>query len=514
MSKADSNRITACLVVLCLLPACAPAWAGLPPARQLIRQTDDACKRYEKRTGESADLPLIRLAKAQTYMGDYVGTLQTVGRISDSLWRYMALSAYLEIRFERTGTVSEIPADAFGMTDSEKDAKRQTRIAIAKFLAAAGRLPEALDVLPNDEHNIGAAWDLVAFYLFLAEDQTQRGDKRGAVASLEHAWSILCRFERLKNSVSVEWLDTIAKLWLQLGEQERALDVKNELRRLAHDWSTNKEANRYVAWAWARVGKLEALFGQDDAAHEAFREALRLANTAAQNAKDVAAQNAEEEDITRAHLRVGHEAQTLGKIGTWQFAAGQLAEAAKTYAKATVAAGRIQDDGQHDYALGKLLELQLDGGDIKGALETLEQMRRAYWKAEYQCRCAEKLAEDGKLAACRRLLEQAEALADRESEPNNSTSMFTKIAEARAKAEDLSAAKRCLEKALQVSRKTEANDHHQWIARSQVRVGLFEDAYETIMAIPEAEWRLIPLAELAHQTAKREALSQKKAAER
>jgi hypothetical protein len=85
-----------------------------------------------------------------------------------------------------------------------------------------------------------------------------------------------------------------------------------------------------------------------------------------------------------------------------------------------------------------------------------------------------------------------------------------KAAEAKAKAGDLPGAKRCLEKAVDVSRATMANDYHQEIARAQDRIGLLEDAYRTIKDIPQPEWRSLPLAELARETAKREAATGKR----
>src|SRR5262249_36941508 len=146
---------------------------------------------------------------------------------------------------------------------------------------------------------------------------------------------------------------------------------------------------------------------------------------------------------------------------------------------------------------------------VEGALKTLERMQSTYWKALGYCECAGKLASEGQRFAAQQLLDKAEALAATESEPKTSADMLVKIAEARAKTADLLVAKRCLEKAIKASQATKANDAHQWIARCQVRVGLLEDAHETIRAMQQLESRLLPLAELTREAAKKQALARK-----
>lgn len=254
---------------------------------------------------------------------------------------------------------------------------------------------------------------------------------------------------------------------------------------------------------WAHVGKIQALLGQEKLAREAFDEALRQAEADDQNMKDAG---------FKPYLRDSMYIDTVGRIGTWQFAAGLKTEAAQSYGQAIARAEKIERGS--GYLLCDFVESQSNEGDIAGALKTLENMQDAYWKALAYCRCAKKLVGEGRPADSRDLLEKAEKLADVEPEPRNSTDMFVKIAEVQAKAGDLPAAKRSLEKALKISRSTKANDHHQSIARCQVSIGFLEDAYETIAAIQEAEWRALPLAELARAAAKKKAVARKEGADK
>jgi len=67
-----------------------------------------------------------------------------------------------------------------------------------------------------------------------------------------------------------------------------------------------------------------------------------------------------------------------------------------------------------------------------------------------------------------------------------------------------------LKQALKVSTDKD-NAYHQSIARCQIRLGQFAEAYATIQGIRERQFRLLPLAELARELAKQEALARKKA---
>lgn len=502
VTRADRGFTARYLGLVCLVLAFSEASAELPPARELIRQTQDACKEYEDREGEKAGWPLLELAKAQAYTGDYAQNIETARSIP-GFWKVAAVCGCWQIHFEHTGTIAEFPAELFAESDLDKLENTTARVEIAKVLAKAGRLGEATKFLPKDEENRGTAYSLTEFYLFLAQEQAQRGDRQGAATNLKRAATFSERFK--DNPKRVEWIETMVRVWIKIENQAEARAARDAAVQLLRE-RRKKKPNEYLSLYWARLGKLHVLLGQQNLAREAFAEALRLADAADKNAK--------EEGIQDENLRADSYSRAVAQIGAWQFTCGFKTEAAESYRRAVARAEQIQPDGMRDYQLLRLLELQRDEGDIDGALKTLERMQSAYYKTLGYCSCAQKLATDGQAPAAQRLLQKAEALADAEPEPKHSTDMWGKIAEVKAKAHDLPAAKHCLERALKLSRGTEANDHHQWIARCQIRLGLLDDAHQTIRAIPQPEWRLLPLAELTHQAAKRDAMARKKGVEK
>jgi tetratricopeptide (TPR) repeat protein len=474
----------------------------LPPVQQLLQQSEEACKSFEKSTGEQAAWPLAEVAKAKACADDYAGAMR-IAQTLPSFWKYATLTTCWEIHFQQSGTVADVPLQTSGESEIEKALDAHMRTEMAKVLVAAGRLTEATKLLPQEHGSPGTADDLTEFYVFLARDHIRRGDRQRAGTAIRSAWAISERAEARRNRVEVslarcEGIEAVVKLWIQLGDREQARAATDAATKRVSDWNDTGKPSTSLALAWAWVGKLHALLGHDRTAAKAFRRALQVANTADQDRR--------EDDFRTEEMRAQDRVRALGRIGAWQFAAGRKDEAADTYKKAIEGARQVRDGQGHDSVLLTILESQAKEGDIRGALQTLEQIQDAYWKALGYCRCAEKLTAAGPSRLAQELLQKAETLADAVREPRNITGIFEKIATAHARAGCLPAAKRCLAKALAVSRNAKDQPYHQGIARCQIRIGLLEDAYETIQAMQDRPEHLLPLAELAHQASKRQAL--------
>jgi tetratricopeptide (TPR) repeat protein len=455
----------------------------LPPARQLIRQVQDICKNQE-----NTDWPLSLLAEAQAYAGDHAAAVRTAKAIPAPLWRYVAVVVCWQIHFQRTGAVGKLFGDP-GDLELDKALDEAGRAYLAEIIAKAGQLAEAKKLLPTARQTTIPI--LMKFYLSVGEHQAKGGKRQEGVASLKQAWTLCQKFEG--PPARIMWLEEMVKLAVQLAEPAQALRFKNAALDLVQDKSRERSAGQ-LALDWARMGKLHGHLKERDLAREAFRKALSFSETGFSEPQEYVA--------------------WLGRFAAWQYAAGLKSEAAEGFAKALARSKDIDRDGQRNHYLLTLLEAQGDAGDVDGAMKVVHHMRGnngAYYQALGYCACAGKLVAHGQPRAAQELLTKAEALADApEHEARNSTHVFTKIAELKAKAGDLPGAKRCLRKALAVSAAGKKNDHHQAIARSQVRIGLLEDAYQTIQLIPEMRWRLLPLAELAREAAKRESLPRKK----
>jgi tetratricopeptide (TPR) repeat protein len=212
-----------------------------------------------------------------------------------------------EIQFQLTGEVAELPADAFGESDSEKTDSIIVRGGIAKVLARSGRLAEATKFLPKDEANLATVLILAEFHLLVAEAHAQRGHRQQATLSLQRGWTLV---QRLPDFGKMERSEAIGKLWLQLGDRPQALAAQDAALKRLRDRSTKEKPNKSLALDWARAGKLQALLGQDERAREAFREALRQAHAVDQSPKD--------EDFRDEDLRADDYIETVGQIGAWQ----------------------------------------------------------------------------------------------------------------------------------------------------------------------------------------------------
>jgi hypothetical protein len=475
--------------------------AGLPGTQQLIRETKKTCIQQQKEKGDNIDWPLMELAAAQAYALDYEGALQTARLMSGNAFMIPAFFTCWKIYFERTDRIAELPKDPPGDNDIEKGLHAGIRLEAAKVLIKAGENKAAAKFLPKDGDDLGRDRNafFAEFYLALAEDQVQRGDREGADKSLQRSFASWKRFRYAV--MHLDWVESMVKLWLQLGNREQAILAKEAALRLVQELSQNSKPVEYFGLNWAQIGKLYLLLNEDKLAREAFAEGHRLVEAADRRAK---------EENRGRNPNVERYIRTMGQIGTRQFVSGMKHEATASYTKAITKAEEIGDARGRDYELDNLVKLQCDAGDVEGALKTLEHIRGLYRKARGCCACAGGFVAVGQRSAAQRLLEKAAAFAD--ADPENSCHIFLEIAKVKGKAEEQSAAKEYCDKALQLSRATKDNRHHQSIARCQVRVGLFEDAYETIMAIQEVKFRLLPLAELAHQAARKEALAQKKGA--
>ncbi len=482
-----------------------PCRGELPSVKELIRRTEAACAVQEKEVEGSAAWALQSLAEAKAYTGDFAGAVRTAQSIT-GLWQGFAYIQCWVIHFEQTGALAELPPDAFSETnDLEKVSKIQARIDMAKALIKAGRTAQAMKHLPQgkDQETRENALFLQGFYVFLVEYHRNRGDSREAAASLRRGWEV---FQNSGVRISrFDWFETVAKLWLKLGDRAQASSVKDETVRQLREYTRRSEPHQLMSVEWARIAALHAYFGDDELAREAFRESLRVAEAAYRKERD--------DGIGRGmkDYYIANYADNLGQVAAYQFRAGRKSAAANALDQSISLFSQIRDIGQRNYRLSKVLDYLADEGDFEGAVKSLQAMTSAYYQMGGYCRCAKNLVAAGRTLEGLRYLAMAEALANKERESNDFKGPLEEFAEIKAKAGDLAAARAVLAKGLAISRATQVKDLHQGIARCQVRLGLLDDAYETIREIPQPNFRVWPLSELACEAAKREALRKKKA---
>jgi tetratricopeptide (TPR) repeat protein len=478
--------VAICSLLTCTIPA---AHAKMPPVKELIRRGLEECK-----NAEDADWPMQLLALAQAHLGQHKDAVRTAQAIPSQLWRNTALLECWQIRFEATGVIGELLEGA-AESEEERISIAISRYFAAKFLAKAGKLEAAKKFLPKDAGDRWSAFNLADYYLFLAERQAAKGDRKGALASL-------LEVEKLADHYTGDRFEfgyQTARLCLKLGNREQALKAQKRTSTLLQELL--KKSPQQAAFLYARLGRLHALFSETELARQAFEKAILL--------NKIEPVENDDDDPSAADYRVIDPMLRATEVGIWQLEAGFKKEAAATFRKVIELSKKIKDDGRHDSQLLRFAEKQCETKEFGGALITIAEMRGDYWKALGYCTCAKQNDAKDQERVRRFLLEKAETLADAEPKPLNSTDMFARIAEVHGKLGDLPAAKRCLGKALKIS-SANKNAHRQNIARSQVRLGLFDDAHETIIGIEPARFQLLPLAELAKEAARTQAKAFKK----
>jgi tetratricopeptide (TPR) repeat protein len=475
--------------------------AELPSVQELIRQTSETCRRVRTETDEIPDWGLMELANAQAWAGDYTAALETARSVSVKGFREITLANCWVIEFERTGVIEPFPVQDPGNSEIEQSLYGTVKVSAAQALAKAGKLDEAKKFLPQDRGDRECGLDLTTFYMALAEDQFRHGDRGGTAASLREAWTIAARFDG-DVYFHIGWIHTMVDLWLKLGDKPNAKVGKDSALAFLQRRGNKENPSKTLALAWARQGKLHAVFGENELAREAFVEAIQTANGADEINKA--------EGLYDSDFRAGEHAEVLGRIGAWQLAAGVKDDAQESFRKALTRLDEIKEELKRDHNLLKIVDLQRGAGVVDEALKSIERMKSVYYRASACCHCAETLSSGDRKAEARQLLLRAVELADGKRDPDQTPHMLVEIAETKAKVADLTSARPYYQKAIEISLATQDHNWHQAIARSQLRLGLFEDAYETALGIPNLYYRSLPLAELTEEVAKKEALARKK----
>jgi tetratricopeptide (TPR) repeat protein len=458
----------------------------LPPVTELIRETQAACAEFEKRHDHVSDSPLMELAEAQAYVGDYAGARQSAEKLSN-IWRQISLSTLLEIRFEHDGVAPAVPRLKSGSAweDICNALPSQT---VIKCLIKAGRLDEARKRFCEDEGNRSSAYELAELTLLLADAQIRQADWFAAAESLRRAMEYV---ERVGVGMkSVEWLERMAPLWLKMDNRVQAAVVRDMAARLTRDWIMKSPASCYMALALARVGKIQAALGDKDAARETFRQALRLEDAANEKAS---------QEPGPAFLHQRQHAKTVCEIGAWQHVAGLKGDAVRSFELASATTDTITDSSQRDGAFLDLVKLQTAAPDIDSAVASIVRMRDPYWQVNGYCQIAKSLAANGKGVEAKSFVEKAAEKMRLGSSPANTVSMHIELGETLALLGETAAAKKRYDAAMTLA---DEDGPRQWIARSQVRTGFLEDAYRTIQSISDPDLRLWPLAELSKRVAK------------
>jgi len=371
---------------------------ALPPVGELIRLVERECKNHE-----NPDWQLTDLAVAQAYVGDHAAAWRTARSITALLWRNAALVQCWQIRFEFTGTMSELPAEGPEDPVLGTFATDFLRAECAKVLAKAGRADEAIKLLPKKASSQRSTRVLLDFHLFLAQLQADRGNKQAAADSLKQG---LEHVQRLRGQ-PIEFVEAMIKIWLQLGDQKNA----HALKSLALDLGREVRGARPedAALTAARLAKIHALLGEKREARDSFRRAIRLEDAQGPD------NEGDREFLAQRYMFA------LGQFGAWQLAAGFKADAAETFGKALACA---KEASERDYDLLRLVEHWARAGDVEGAVRGIEGMKKSYYKSLAYCRCAEKLIKDAQRIAGKQMLDKAEALVRVETEPRNISDLF------------------------------------------------------------------------------------------
>jgi hypothetical protein len=499
----------ALLVVLScglLLPS---ARAELPSVRELIRETKEACEALDDELGEALAWPLSALASAQAYAGDYEGAVKTARSLPNP-FQYASLLTAWEIHFRRTGKVEAVPVAEPAASEVDQIWFSGTAFQAAECLTKAGRDEEARKLLPSEdrpEHCV----HFFSLHLSLAEHFVNQGDRKAAGERLKQAFAVMQRYGKPK---SMRYYEQMVRLGLRIGDREQAMVVRTEAVRFVRDRIEKGNRSTFLAEDRARVAKCHALLGDDQAAREAFADAVRIAIEADQRRiKEIEEEAPEDPDerkewlesnlYYRRHLEF---TQALGRIGAWQFSSGYPQAARETYAKAIERIEQLPEENEdrgQSFPRRKLMETQCEEGDIPAALRSLQGEKDPYWKLLGYCTCASKLADGSPNPWVTKLILQAESLVQVEKRVDHRGWMLEKLAELKAQAGDSEGAKKTLNEALAAS-KANGGKNFQAIARTLIRQGRLEEAYRTIREIPGPEMRLLPLAELTLRAAKEE----------
>jgi tetratricopeptide (TPR) repeat protein len=391
-----------------------------------------------------------------------------------------------------------------------------TSFQAAECLTKAGRDEEARKLLPSEDRPEQCV-HFFSLHLSLAEHFVNQGDQKAAGERLKRAFAVVQKHGKPKR---MEYFEQMVRLWLRIGDREQAMVVRTEAARFVRDWIERGNRNTLLAEDRARVAKCHALLGDDQAAREAFADAVRIAIEADQRViKEIEEEAPEDPDERKEWLessyyyrRHGNFIQTVGQIGAWQFSSGYPQAARETYAKAIERLEQLPtgtEDRKPSFPRLKLVRAQCKEGDIAAALQSLEGENDPYWKLLGYCECASKLADGNPSPWVTKLIVRAESLVRIEKRADHRGWMLEKLVELKAQAGDSEGAKKTLNEALAAS-KADGGKNFQAIARTLIRQGRLEEAYRTIREIPEPKMRLLPLAELARRAAKEEDARKKK----
>ncbi len=464
----------------------------LPSAAELVREAILACDRFA--ADEQPVLAIIPLAEAQVYAGDYPGAMKTA-RSLDGMWRTVTMVVCLEAQAEVTGDfpgipadIGELPPEQEGTPETKTIGESMARCELIKFHARAGRFAEArqeADRIPIDR---GSAYELAKTLTLVAREQLARKD-RGASATLKRAKAVAARTPWVPRQVEI--LQPMVDLWVEVGDRETAVTVVRLMDGLAEKHTRTEPWSRYTALTYGHLGTAYAAIGDADPAGAAFWRAIEIAEGI--------------EDSPVGDSRRCDQVKTLADIGAMQFSASRKADAAGSFSKARQYASQIGEELSRNGAMRDIVQAQFQSGDFAGAIETTDLITSPYWQCLCLCKIAMCDGFPGRSAERRQLVDRAGNLARSEGDAKTRADMWVDVAEAQAKLGDIDASRRSLEIALEISNASLEKLLHQRIACEQVGAGLFREAYATIHAIDNPQWRALPLAQLARAVAERQA---------
>lgn len=462
-------------------------WNTLPSAESLVRLAEADCRKNEFRTGERMGWPLSLLAEARAYQGNHADATEMARSLS-SPWNTVAAANNWRIQYEKTGNKAELPA-AFDVIDDTF-----LRFEVATILAIAGQIEEAERILADDEDSRIATTLFIDFYSKLAEAQLRQGSKQSVAASLIRATHFVDQLRYPMTFTRVRDMVRVANCWTKIDELERGKQIVADLEAVIRQRHSAGEATSLLATGVASLAKFWEVNQIHDRADAGFQEALQIA------AEELRAQQAEATETSRFYSE--HAAETYAKIGKLQFESGRKSEGTATFEVAVSKLAIVEDLKTRNYRATHVAGLWAEAGDFEGVKRFIPQIQIPYYRCKTYCDCGE-IAAKTDAAAAKEFLAIALRLCETELEPKDQGFVYSDLGEHFATVGDLDRSRYCFEKAIDAAKKFDP-PALAWIARGQVRVGMFGDAFKTIGGISDRSIRLLPFAELALETTKLE----------
>jgi len=482
MRRAQSLLLA--IVALALTASIAHADDGLPPTRQLIKDTLALCNDPEEKYGSIHSM----LAEAYVHLGDAPAARAILGEYKNDFWNQTAYQKCAALEIELSGNTTLVP-DALWKDDPEF-----THWLFAQAYARSGDTVKALEHASNLQ---GGQSTFLQLYGRRLVDLLLGSGNRDAARRVLLRWADCYAGTK---SISVYHRPEYAvehdiKLLGEFGDSQRARSFCEHWQSVVEKETDINEWGGFIGMSWARLGAAWSAAGDQEKAAAALGQGHKWLNVAKATNFD-ATQDLEFLNYGEAYAVVASRQRLL--FG---------AEAARdAYEQAYDLAAQARAGKFEDFGFVKIVREQLKAGDVGGIPETMKRMlvlrhRTDAWRAV----CEHYLVRSDNQAALT-VARAAAAELDRGNLETIVARETANIAGCLAKGGDADFAKRLFQRAISLSeRHDDSKFDHQWIAGQQVDAGFLADAYVTIQAIPEPQTRLIPLAELARAAAKREA---------